>query len=418
MDRAWWQRHIDEVKAVFCGALLTSAVHCYGAQRISCEEYRNSGAGAIVSALKFGAKKVILLGYDCQKTGGVAHWHVDHPKGLGNADSIDRWPAIFDRVRRNFPAANIVNCTQQTALTQFPLSNIEDELATAKPLLVRGLNGLGDNIYQRAFIRHMPGLVYVETPWPELYADLPNVRCVRSETQLRTQAKNADSTAYEWAQRPAHIPQIALRYGHADLVRGSILRAMSRCLEVRKATFDLPDFGPSPIKSDRPVAIVRPVTARKEWLNTARSPKHEYVYQAAVELQRRGFYVVSVADIERGKEWIEGEPPPADLVLHSGELNITQLLSAIQQAAVVVGGVGWIVPACISAGVPLYCILGGQLGHNAPDRITDASTMDLSRAGWAVPDRPCHCSNMRHDCEKAISGFPDRFRQWLDKQGL
>lgn len=56
-------------------------------------------------------------------------------------------------------------------------------------MFIRGMMGLGDNIYARAFIRQYPG-AYLETPWPQLYSDI-DVKCVRPTTQLRTQSKNA-----------------------------------------------------------------------------------------------------------------------------------------------------------------------------------------------------------------------------------
>ncbi|MEN3753746.1 hypothetical protein ABC733_17235 [Mangrovibacter sp. SLW1] len=59
----------------------------------------------------------------------------------------------------------------------------------AKPLFIDGMLGLGDSIFQRAFIRNLPPGTYVKTSWPELYEDLP-VFPVRSDTILRTQQKN------------------------------------------------------------------------------------------------------------------------------------------------------------------------------------------------------------------------------------
>lgn len=419
MDASWWQAYISEVKDVFKGRLFTSLDHCYGADQFR-NTYRNSGAAAIALAAHAGARKIVLLGYDCQKTYDKAHWHNDHPRGLGNASSIDTWPAIFDRIATDCGHVRIVNCSRETALNAFGRGDLLQELAE-KPrrhvIRVDGMCGLGDNIYQRAFVRHLDAEVYVDTPWPELYADLAHVHCIRAETKLRTQVKNITATDHEWSVAPRRAQVMRVGYGNSEFVRGSIIDAMARCFGIGRPTFDLPDFGPSPIKSDRPVAIIRPVTARKEWLNTARNPLPDYVNQAADELRRRGFYVVSVADLKDGEEWLVGDAPSADLVLHKGELNITQLLAAIQHAAVVVGGVGWIVPACIAASTSLYCILGGNLAHNAPKKITNPS-MDLSKVGWAWPDKPCRCSVKQHDCNKVINGFDDHFRAWLDGQGL
>jgi hypothetical protein len=75
---------------------------------------------------------------------------------------------------------------------------------------------------------------------------------------------------------------------------------------------------------------------------------------------------------------------------------------------VVVGGVGWIVPACVALGTPAFIVLGGNGGMNAPDKIID-TRMDGSRIGFATPKEYCRCLDMRHLCEKQI---PDLERQW------
>ncbi|MGA4815964.1 hypothetical protein ACPA9J_15885 [Pseudomonas aeruginosa] len=49
-------------------------------------------------AIARGAKRIILLGYDMQKTNGQSHWHGDHPKGLGSAGKIAEWPSEFERL--------------------------------------------------------------------------------------------------------------------------------------------------------------------------------------------------------------------------------------------------------------------------------------------------------------------------------
>lgn len=128
MDRDWWRHHIDEVRDAFGGQLLTSLAHCYGAQSIKVGDYKNSGAAAIVAAVHSGAQRIILLGYDCQRTGGKTHWHGDHPKGLGNAGSLDKWPAQFAKLARDLRNFDIMNCTRETALTCFPRVPLERAL--------------------------------------------------------------------------------------------------------------------------------------------------------------------------------------------------------------------------------------------------------------------------------------------------
>ncbi|HDY5476679.1 TPA: hypothetical protein RQ695_006640, partial [Pseudomonas aeruginosa] len=82
MDKAWWERYAAEAKANFCGELLTLSANPFGIKTARIEHYRNSGGGAVSLAIARGAKRIILLGYDMQKTNGQSHWHGDHPKGL------------------------------------------------------------------------------------------------------------------------------------------------------------------------------------------------------------------------------------------------------------------------------------------------------------------------------------------------
>lgn len=90
----------------------------------------NSGAGAIAAAHHFGARRVILLGYDCQHTGGRKHWHGDHPEGggSGNAGSVGKWPAQFLELVRHLAGVEVINCSRETALTVFPRAQLEDVL--------------------------------------------------------------------------------------------------------------------------------------------------------------------------------------------------------------------------------------------------------------------------------------------------
>lgn len=284
-------------------------------------------------------------------------------------------------------------------------------------VIINSMHGLGDNIYQRAFMHAFPGAT-VMTPWPEIYAGL-DVKCARpSQTKLRTQCKNLSRTSFVWSPIPPGLSKIYRpRYGLRELANGSIIDAMRATFNDVRPVFDLPAFE-APFTLDAPIAVVRPVTIRKEWRNEARAPRPEYVRDASRVLKDRGFHVVSLADVDGVNEWLVPPNPVADRVIHDGSLNVSQLLGLIQSAAVVVGGVGWIVPAGIAAGTPLYGILGGNGGHNRPETITDPATMDLRRVGWATPDNFCQCANNLHDCDKVIHGFSEQFDAWLQKHVL
>lgn len=286
-----------------------------------------------------------------------------------------------------------------------------------RPLLIQGMRGLGDNIFQRPFVRAAAAVreVYLETPWPQLYADLP-VKPVRTATRLRTQRKNEDAQgAATWSAPPraGACDVVRLGYGHTALRQGSIVNALERSLPLGRTpfAFDLPDLGPraflGPGRPPRPIAVIRPATVRQEWRNEARNPRPEYLRTIARWLAPTHHRVV-VADLAAGEEWLDGELPEHDEAYLAGELDVLELLALVRDADLVVGGVGWIVPAAIALKTRAFVVLGGQGGHNAPEKITDPR-MDLRRIGWARPKPYCRCENMRHRCVKVI---PDLAAQW------
>lgn len=283
-------------------------------------------------------------------------------------------------------------------------------------ILIRGMWGLGDNIFSRPFIRAAAKEydLHLETPWPELYADL-DIKFVHGSRKLRTQQKNMARQPPERWMRPAPIPMREIKVAYRDLASQSIISALEQRwskLNVRfdPALFDLPDMGPSPVAFDRPIAVVRPVTVRTEWRNEARNPRPEYIAAIAAELMAT-HTVVAVADIAPGEEWVVGEPPPAHRYFVHGELPVRELLALVRAADIVVGGVGWIVPAAIALKTKAFVVLGGHGGHNAPEKITDPR-LDLRRIGFAKPEKFCRCTNMLHTCDKGIADPLGQFYRW------
>lgn len=132
LDDRWWKVYGAEFSATFKGQ-----GHCFhgssGAriakslQRVDgFQTFGNTGTGCIKLAQVKGATRIVLLGYDCQRTKGKAHWHVDHPKGMGNAGSLHKWPIMFDKLARSLSGVEVVNASAETALKCFvrqPLAN-------------------------------------------------------------------------------------------------------------------------------------------------------------------------------------------------------------------------------------------------------------------------------------------------------
>lgn len=137
-DSAWWREYKKEVDQTFKGKCLTSSLvgKSIGVESLYQQDswvrsYGNSGTAAISLAVVGGASRVVLLGYDCQKTGGKAHWHQDHPKGLGNARSMPNWPRKFKQVASFAESKRVPvwNSSRETALTCFPRVPLEQALA-------------------------------------------------------------------------------------------------------------------------------------------------------------------------------------------------------------------------------------------------------------------------------------------------
>lgn len=130
IDRAWWQVHGEEARRTFTG-VLTSPQKVPGIQR----DYgwfppdkTNSGAMVLVLAARLGARRIVMLGYDCQHTAGRTHWHGSHPAGLLDATSVNEWPAQFRAVLPRLAGVGVVNASRETALRVFPLQTLEDAL--------------------------------------------------------------------------------------------------------------------------------------------------------------------------------------------------------------------------------------------------------------------------------------------------
>ena len=281
-----------------------------------------------------------------------------------------------------------------------------------KKLLVKTQLGLGDNIYQRPFIKALAKThdLYLQTPWPQLYSDLP-VKFIRQDTILRTQSKNLQRQDLQskFVNIVEHIPTIEPRYVGEDLKRGiNMVEGLAKAYKVEPETFDLPKFKTIKLNTKKPICVIRPATIRNEWIAASRNPDPEYLLKAS-RILKEHYYIISVADLDNRNE-IGVEPlPEAHLYLNQGELNMEEMLGLIQKADLVVGGVGFIVPACIASNTKLFCIFGGNGGYNSPEIITD-KRMDLSNVYFAVPDNFCKCTSAIHNCDKRISNFEEKLK--------
>lgn len=280
----------------------------------------------------------------------------------------------------------------------------------ADRLIVSGYAGLGDNVYQRPFIRAAASRIknlYLKTPYPEIYADIDNVKFIEHGDNYRCARKSMVGSKRCFVQPPRNTETVKIGYTAHDLEHSNIFAAFDAQLPMCGApfVFDLPDTGPSKIAKfiRRPFVIVRPVTVRAEWDNSTRNPLPEYIAQAACAARKAGFATVSIADVDNVDECFVGDPPDVDFAYNDGRYDVNELIAAVRASAGVIGGVGWAVPFCIATATPLLCVLGGCGAHNAPHIIAPPNIVDSSRVIWAIPDRYCMCAVHVHDCDKRIA---------------
>lgn len=90
----------------------------------------NSGYQALNLAYHFGARRILLAGYDMQRTGGKAHWFGDHPPGLQVPSPFKDFIVRFNDIAKDLSLENVevVNCSIETALGCFPRSTLQNEL--------------------------------------------------------------------------------------------------------------------------------------------------------------------------------------------------------------------------------------------------------------------------------------------------
>lgn len=284
------------------------------------------------------------------------------------------------------------------------------------PLLMRGMMGLGDNIRQRAILRQLMVShdVWLESSWVSVYHDLieDGLKVIHKPTRLRTQAKNAarESKLFTRGLPPRGSKTIAISYPPAEVRRhGSVMAAMCAATgcDAAAADFSLPipeSWKARAIawvekwKPDRPIMLYRPLVDRPaDWGGcAARNPDHD-AYKALFDSIRERFFVVSIADLVQGKEWIVGHRIEADAKCHEGELEFETLAALTSMASMVFCSPGFAAVLAQAVGAPVATVFGGyERSAFFFDGEKTAPVLGID------PINPCSCFSHNHACAKAI----------------
>ena len=229
---------------------------------------------------------------------------------------------------------------------------------TKRLLHIQGMHGLGDCLHQRAIIRQLlpDNDITLETSWPSVYHDLP-IKCLKKPVGLRTQAKNAQREFTRFAERghPSngeYVSCLRLSYSGDQIKRTASKTVLEAMCDVGRVSYASADFtipvptewktrlrdvlGDLPHQAfTRPWMVYRPLTIRPEWRGSHGRNPDPAVYAALFRGLRDSFFVVSVADLAPGCEWISGPDMDFDLRFHAGELHFELLAALFQRADLV-----------------------------------------------------------------------------------
>jgi hypothetical protein len=150
-DQQWWKHYHQDVANKFKGECWTGdrwAAHQYGLCRVQMYDKpglsrehgvlhsgANGGYQAVNLAYAFGAREILLVGYDMMRTYGMSHWHGDHPSTLpplpapnlssllfSATEDFPDWIHRFEQLAIDLDNAGVSvrNCSIETALPWFP----------------------------------------------------------------------------------------------------------------------------------------------------------------------------------------------------------------------------------------------------------------------------------------------------------
>jgi hypothetical protein len=283
---------------------------------------------------------------------------------------------------------------------------------------------MGDCLHQRAVLRQLmqKNTVSLETSWASMYHDLcaDGLKLCRRPVGLRTQAKNAQRESDKFSSLRFGQGMRALRisYGGAQVLTTAsktILEVMCNVTGTSYTDADyrlpIPDAWRSgllaklgslpPEASNRPWLVYRPLVARTEWRSSIQRNADPAAYAAILrEIQAEGkFFVISIADLEAGKEWLVGPDAKADLSFHKGELVFEDIASLFAMSDLALTSSGFAAILAPAVGTPCISVVGGYEYPGCHD-----SAAKFAPYLSIGPLAPCSCWTMmcRKTCDKSI----------------
>lgn len=241
------------------------------------------------------------------------------------------------------------------------------------------MHGMGDCLHQRAVVRHWGQTrdVWLETSWPSIYHDL-DVRLKRRPVGLRTQSKNAarEVDKFDGRDIPRGIPELRPSYSGASVMNCKSQTVLEAMCNATNTPYDQADYRlPVPDQwfhnlnrssafarwqeSGKPLLVYRPLVARPEWRGSVARNADPISYAHLTASIREEFFVISIADLEPGKEWIVGPELIADVEFHQGQLTFNDLAALFKAADLVMTSSGFAAILAPAVGTAVFNVVGG-----------------------------------------------------------
>ena len=233
-------------------------------------------------------------------------------------------------------------------------------------ILFHSYFGLGDNVYMRPFVLgalKKYSTVDIKTPFPDfLYSGTP-VRCLKPQTELKTQKEYIEKTKFPWKlPLGGYNKKLKLNYSAGFHKGQNILETLQEQSGIvpESFQFDIPQPYKAKakrlVKTNKPICFLRLPTIRKEWVASSRNAPMQY-FQYVINQLKDTHYIVSCLDLRNGAEWLDGELPTGiDLCLHNAELDVNGMLGLMAISDCLIGIQSNLIPLSCALQKPCFII--------------------------------------------------------------
>lgn len=364
----------------------------------------NCGLNAILLAACLGADTIYLLGFD----GDGDNFHGGYPEQRNNDIYKDVFIPDFEHYAPQIKRlSKVVNLNQNSSIRCFDFGEFPK-----KDVFFEGYAGIGDNLWQRPFIKEICKRVktfYLHTYTPQMYWDIPNIKFVKPHYKaFKIHQRNIADTPGMWVENaPAGIKEMpkpaywaGFRFGlsiadqfedlwHIKDDYNFRFPVKEEWVQEAKKVLDSLDT------KGKKICIVHFPTQREDWQCPARDPKPEYL-QLIIDRYKDEYFFISLADLEH--EYFTEAPRGIDKEFHRAELTLNEVIGLVRLADMVVSGNCYLFTMGLSIGTKTFYIGGGCQDIN----LFIGDKYKLPHLAYIQPDPFCNCLDPRHSCEKDI----------------